>query len=239
MQKTYGIQRRNKKLTAYQVRKLMNVDRITYAELERGDRALNGEQLEQWSNIMANAKELRKEHEFKMLTVNQWYKDGKLLEIMKKFKYNKTQLAQKTGFSYITVCRLIKNDERILDDTKEEIYDFFQKEINNNSYLSEPKIDHRRKENKVNVETETMATIEEPITEENPVIEESPVVAKNETTVTEKDETTVTEKDEIVTETDVTEKDETVTESEIAKLRVENKALKDILVRYNDLIARL
>ena len=233
MQKTYGIQRRNKKLTAYQVRKLMNVDRVTYAELERGDRALNGEQLEQWSNIMANAKELRKEHEFKMLTVNQWYKDGKLLEMMKKFKYNNRQLALKTGFSQITIRKLVRNDEKILDDTKEEIYDFFQKEINNNSYLSEPKIDYRRKENKVNVETETVATIEEPITEENPVIEESPVVAKNETTVTE-NETTVTEN-----ETTVAEKNETVTESEIAKLRVENKALKDILVRYNDLIARL
>ena len=233
MQKTYGIQRRNKKLTAYQVRKLMNVDRVTYAELERGDRALNGEQLEQWSNIMANAKELRKEHEFKMLTVNQWYKDGKLLEMMKKFKYNNRQLALKTGFSQITIGKLVRNDEKILDDTKEEIYDFFQKEINNNSYLSEPKIDYRRKENKVNVETETVATIEEPITEENPVIEESPVVAKNETTVTE-NETTVTEN-----ETTVAEKNETVTESEIAKLRVENKALKDILVRYNDLIARL
>lgn len=234
MQKTYGIQRRNKRLTAYQVRKLMNVDKVTYAELERGDRALNGEQLEQWSNIMANAKELRKEHEFKMLTVNQWYKDGKLLEMMKKFKYNKTQLAQKTGFSYLTVLRLIKNDEKILDDTKEEVYDFFQKEINNNSYLSEPKIDHRRKENKVNVKTETMATIEEPITEENPVIEENPVVAEKDEIVTEKDET-VTKKDE----TDVIEKDETVTESEIEKLRAENRALKDILVRYNDLIARL
>ncbi len=222
MQKTYGIQRNNKRLTAYQVRKLMNVDKKTYAELERGERALSGEQLEQWSNIMANAKELRKEHEFKMLTVNKWYDEGKLLEMMEKFKYNQRQLAKKTGFNYITIYRLIKNHKNVYNDTKEEIYDFFQKEINNNSYLSEPKIDRRRKENKVKEETETVATIEEPTVEEIPIVEEEPkveepVVAKNETTVMSTVET----------------------ESEIAKLRAENKALKDILVRYNELIARL
>lgn len=154
----YKARRNNKRISFYTMCKRLGLDKQTYLEVEKGKKNLEGEYIEKFEDTIANAEGIRLERTMRIAKINEWIKSGECLKRLKEMGYTQASLARTLKLHPASICKTFKGDPMISDDTKEEIYDFLNNNLN--KYVGEPNKKGRPVSNKVEVNKETTKPID-------------------------------------------------------------------------------
>jgi transcriptional regulator with XRE-family HTH domain len=165
----YKARRNNKRISFYTMCKRLGLDKQTYLEVEKGKKNLEGEYIDKFEDTIANAEGIKLERTMRIAKINEWIKSGECLERLKEMGYTQASLARTLKMHPASICKTFKGDPMISDDTKEEIYDFLNNNLNKN--VGEPIRAYTRKQ-PINQETtkpiDVVKEVEEVVNKEVP-----------------------------------------------------------------------
>lgn len=133
---SYKSKRLRTGLSVYTVAKELGISEKTYREIEDKRRNLEGNMLDKFHEIIKQAKEIKFNRKQKMQEIDNWIKDGSMLNDIRKMNYTQKELADVLEMDQATISTVANNKRKCSDDLKEKIYDFLQNPLNKK--LDEP-----------------------------------------------------------------------------------------------------
>lgn len=125
----YKTKRLKARLSTYTVARELGIDWNTYKDVENGKITLEGEYLDNFLNIIKNAKMINFNRRQKLKDIKEFAEKGKLEELMAKRNYNRMTLAKTLNIEGLAIPNVLKGKHQS-DDLNEYVYDFLENPLN-------------------------------------------------------------------------------------------------------------